>query len=71
MSRNNITVVDIENLIKQIKISSNALYEFSSVYPENLEPYNLIYLIAEKLKLQIDDLYVGFVCLHGDDFVKC
>lgn len=71
MSIRNVTVVDIKDLIGQIQITSNALYEFSSIYPENQEPYNLIYLIAEKLKLQIDDLYVDFVCLHGDRLVQC
>lgn len=71
MSNHNVTAVDIKDLITQIQITSNALYEFSSFYPEDLEPYNLIYLIAEKLKLQIDDLYVGFVCLHGDRLVQC
>jgi len=66
MSKDNVTVVDIKDLIGQIQITSSALYEFSSFYPENLEPYNLIYLIAERLSNEVDKLYIDFIRLHGD-----
>jgi len=66
MSKDNVTVVDIKDLIGQIQITSSALYEFSSFYPDNLEPYNLIYLIAERLRNEVDKLYIDFIRLHGD-----
>lgn len=71
MSKDNVTVVQIKDLISQIQITSNALYEFSSIYPDNLEPYNLIYLIAERLRNEVDSLYIDFIRLHGDHLVKC
>jgi len=71
MSKDNVTAVQIKDLIEQIQITANALYEFSSFYPENSPPYNMIYVIADRLRGEIDRLYIDFICLHGDQIVNC
>jgi len=71
MSTNDVTAVQIKDLIDQIQITANALYEFSCIYPVNSEPYNMIYVIADRLRGEIDRLYIDFICLHGDQIVNC
>lgn len=70
MSKDNITAVDIKHLIERIRITSDALFEFSSIYPVDSEPYNLIYVISEHLGEQVDKLYSTFKLLYDAELVN-